>query len=73
MSWSQLLPQHDNGPMRKYSCEMIHHNNTLIVIGGYGTPSGELQSGSQFTKDKRYQDGRGWTNEIHMYNISQSK
>ncbi len=73
MTWSQLSPQHDSGPMRKYSCQMIHHNNTLIVIGGYGTPSGELQSGSHFTKDKPYQDDDGWTNEIHMYNISQSK
>ncbi len=73
MTWSQLSPQHDGGPMRKILCQMIHHNNTLIVIGGYGTPSGELQSGSQFTENEQYQDGRGWTNEIHMYNISQSK
>ncbi len=73
MTWSQLSPQHDSGPMRKYFSQMIHHNNTLIVIGGYGIPSGELQSGSQYTKDKRYQDVYDWTNEIHMYNISQSK
>ncbi len=73
MTWSQLSPQYDSGPMRKYVCQMIHHNNTLIVIGGYGIPSGELQSGSQFTKNEQYLDGRGWTNEIHMYNISQSK
>ncbi len=73
MTWSQLSPQHDSGPMRKFSCQIIHHNNTLIVIGGYGIPSGELQSGSQFTENKLYQDGRGWANEIHMYNISQSK
>ncbi len=73
MTWSQLSTQHDSGPMRKYSCLMIHHNNTLIVIGGYGVPLGELQSGSLLTKDKRYQDNRGWTNEIHVYNISQSK
>ncbi len=73
MTWTQISPRHDSGPMRKPWCQMIHHNNTLIVIGGYGIPSGELQSGSQFTKDKQYQDGCGWTNEIHMYNISQSK
>ena len=71
MTWSQLSPQHDSGPMRKSSCQMIHLNSTLIVIGGYGIPSGELQSGSQFTEN--YQDGGGWTNEIHVYNISQSK
>ncbi len=73
MTWSQLSPQHDSGPMRKSFCQMIHHNNTLIVIYGYGIRSGELQFGSQFTENKLYIDGRGWTNEIHMYNISQSK
>ncbi len=73
ITWTQISPRHDSGPMRKAECGMIHHNNTLIVIGGYGISSGELQSGSQFTEHKEYQDGRGWTNEIHMYNISQSK
>ncbi len=70
MTWSQLSPQHDSGPMRKSFCQMIHYNNTLIIIGGAGIPSGELQSGSQFTE---YEDGCGVTNEIHTYNISQSK
>ena len=49
---------------------MIHYNNTLIIIGGLGIPTGELQSGSQFTE---YQVSLGLTNEIHIYNISQSK
>ncbi len=73
MTWKQLSPQHDSGPMRKSACHMIYCNDSLIVIGGYGIPSGELQSGSQFTEDKDYQDGRGCTNEIHKYHISQGK
>ena len=73
MTWTQLSPQCDGGPMRKSGCQMIYYNNSLIIIGGYGIPSGELQSGSQFTANKHYQDGRGWTNEIHVYNITQGK
>ncbi len=73
MTWKQLSPEHDSGPMRKYECQMIYYKYSLIVIGGYGIPSGVLQSGSQFTKNKHYQDGRGYTNEIHKYNISQGK
>ncbi len=73
MTWKQLSPQHDSGPMRKYECQMIHYNDSLIVIGGLGIPSGELQSGSQFTENKHHQDGRGVTNEIHKYHISQGK
>ncbi len=73
MTWKQLSPQHDSGPMRKSECQMIYCNDSLIVIGGYGITSGELQSGSQFTVDKDCQDGRGWTNEIHKYHIPQGK
>ncbi len=73
MTWSQLSPQHDTGPLRKTWCQMIKYSNTLIIIGGFGIQSGEVQSGSQFTERTIKQDGLGWTNEIHMYNISQSK
>ncbi len=69
----QLSLQHDSGPMRKSECQMIYYNGLLIVIGGYGIKSGELQSGSQFTENKDHQDGRGYTNEIHKYHISQGK
>ncbi len=74
MTWKQLSPQHDSGPMRKFDCQMIHYNESLIVIGGYVLPSGELKSKSQFTENTYYyQDGSGYTNEIHKYHISQGK
>ncbi len=73
MTWKELSPQHDSGPMRKSECQIIYYNDSLIVIGGYGIPSGELQSGSQFTKSKHRQGGVGYTNEIHKYHISQGK
>ncbi len=73
LTWKQLSPQHDSGPMRKSYCNMIYCNDSLIVIGGYGIPSGELQSGSQFNEHKHYPNGSGYTNEIHKYHISQGK
>ncbi len=73
MTWKQLSPQHDSGPMRISYCQMIYYNDSLTIIGGFGMPSGELQSGSLFTKKKHYLDGCGWTNEIHKYHISQGK
>ena len=73
MTWMQLSLPHDSGPMRKSDCQMIYYNDSLIVIGGYGIPSGELQSGSQFTENKHLQGGHGYTNEIHKYHISQGK
>ena len=73
MTWTLLSLPHDSGPMRKHGCQMIYSNNSLIIIGGYGAPSGELQPGSQFTMNKKSLYGRGWTNETHIYNISRSK
>ena len=69
--WSQVSPQNaDGAPMPKHGCRMIAFRSSLVVFGGYGVPQGptELQS---FIKDTRYTDGGGWTNEFHIYNLSE--
>ena len=70
-TWTQLSSQHEYGPMRKVQCGIIYYNNSLVICGGYGYPSSEIQAGSQFFENTTYKDGRGWTNEIHMFNISE--
>ena len=70
-TWTQLSSQHECGPMRKVGCGIIYYNNSLIIYGGLGIRSSELQAGSQFIKNTIYKDGSGWTNEIHMFNISE--
>jgi hypothetical protein len=72
-TWSQLCPAETvGGPMRKASCGMVHfHNNKLAVIGGYGYPNGPVQPGSVFFRNPIDTDGTGWTNEIHIFDISQ--
>ena len=71
--WSQLSSESDvNGPMKKSGCGMIHFNkNEVAVIGGYGPPPASLQPGASFIKDKRHNDGRGWTNEIHIFDTDE--
>ena len=71
LTWSQLSLAGGTagGPMRKAACGIVHfHQNKLAVIGGYGIPTGPTQPGSSFIKDT---DGSGWTNEIHVFDISQ--
>ena len=71
--WSQVSPQNaDGAPMPKRGCGIIAFRNSLVVFGGYGRPQGptELQS---FIKSTNYTDGRGWTNEFHIYNLSEGK
>ena len=72
-TWSQLCPAETvGGPMRKSLCSMVHfHDDKLAVIGGFGYPNGPIQSGSVFFRNPNSTDGRGWTNEIHIFDISQ--
>ena len=71
--WSQLSVESDvNGPMKKYHCRMVHFNKKKVaVIGGAGLPPASLQPGASFIKDERYSDGRGWTNEIHVFDTDE--
>ena len=68
LTWSQL----SLAGRRKTGCGIVHfHHDKLAVIGGHGIPTGPTQPGSSFIKDTRFTDGRGSTNEIHVFNISQ--
>ena len=69
--WSQVSPQNTDGaPMPKIGCGMIAFRNSLVVFGGYGVPQGPTEPQS-FTKHTSYTDGRGWTNEFHIYSLSE--
>ena len=72
LTWSLLCPGTAKGPMRKVGCGLMHFNhNKLVVIAGYGYPTGPTQPGSSFIRDTSYTDGRGWSNEFHVFDISQ--
>ena len=71
LCWSQVSPQNaDGAPMPKNGCGMIALGSGLGVFGGYGVPRGPTEPQS-FIKDTRSTDGIGWTNEFHIYNLSQ--
>ena len=70
--WSQVSPQNaDGAPMSKAACGMIAFRNSLVVFGGYGVPRGPTEPGSSFIKNTRFTDGRGWTNELHIFSLSE--
>ena len=63
-----------HSPMPKTGCGMVffgtHH---LATIGGHGVPTQPIQTGSSFHKDTRYSDGRGWTDEFHVFDVTEGK
>ena len=68
LTWSQLCPEATAGaPMRKYGCGLIIVHENIIVIGGYGSPTGPTQLGASFIKNTKSTSGGGWTNEIHSF------
>ena len=71
LCWSQVSPQNaDGAPMPKAACGMIAFGSGLGVLGGYGVPRG-LTEPQSFINNTRFTDGGGWTNEFHIYNLSQ--
>ena len=36
-------------------------------------PSGPTQPGAEFIKDSRFTDGRGWTNELHVFDVQKGE
>ena len=67
-------PHSDTGPMPKHGCRMVSFgSHYLATIGGYGLPTQPLQHGSTIIKDLHYTDGRGWTDEFHVFDIAEGK
>ena len=73
LTWTQLCPVGTaRGPMRKVGCGMVHvSSDKLAVIGGSGFPTGPTQPGSSFIMNTQFTDGSGWTNEVHVFDLSQ--
>ena len=45
------------------------HMAASLLFGGYGIPSDPIQPGAEFVKSSRFTDGRGWTNELHTFDL----
>ena len=74
LTWLPPCVKTESGeqPMKKTGCGLVHFGlDKLAVIGGYGFPTGPTQSGSSFKRSFRHGDGRGYSNEFHVLNISQ--
>ena len=73
LEWRELEPLNQaDGPMRKSGCEMVSFlQDKLAVFGGYGIPTHPTQPGAKFTKDTKCSVGSGWSNELHVFTITE--
>ena len=68
------VPHSGTSPMPKHGCGMVSFgSHYLATIGGYGIPTQPLQHGSTFFKNPNCSDGRGWTDEFHVFDITEGK
>ena len=69
-TWCWSTQNAEGAPMPKWACRLISFRDSLAVFGGYGIPRGPTEPQS-FVKNTSYTDGRGWTNEFHMYSVTE--
>ena len=68
LQWTEFQSS-GSQPMKKICCGLVRVNEkTLCCFGGYCI-EGPTQPGATFTRNTRFTDGRGWTNEIQFFNI----
>lgn len=72
--WVQLSVEALDGPMKKDACGIVlYDTDKLAVIGGYADPYGRIQEESTFVVNEFFNDGSGWTNEFHVFNITKGE
>ena len=73
LEWRELQPLNRvDGPMRKLWCGIVSFlQDKLAVFGGCGIPTGPTQPGAMFTKNTDFTDGSGWSNKLHVFNITE--
>ena len=83
LEWTQLSPKTSAGPMRKDASGIVHFGDGMLaVLCGYAEPNnpdqtngGSSDLGSTFIKRGGVPNygGGGWTNEMHIFDIQNSK
>ena len=71
LKWEEVHQSTAQGPMAKLGCGLALFQEKVGLFGGYGIPTGPNQPGSTFTKNTRYSDGTGWTNEFHLFDLQE--
>ena len=77
LEWRELQSKNPaDQPMPKSAHGMVtYHEETvgetsIAVFAGYAKPTAPIQPGSTFIQNTKFTDGGGWTNELHLFNLT---
>ena len=75
LDWRELHGHAQNladQPMPKTGCGLVTYTDTasIAIFAGYGIPRYPTQPGSRFVQDTNFNDGRGYTNEFHLFSLT---
>ena len=75
LDWRELHGHAQNPadqPMPKTGCGLVTYTDTasLALFAGYGIPRHPTQAGAKFVRDTKFSDGSGWTNEFHLFDLT---
>ena len=76
LKWTQLTTPNSSsaaGPMKKTGCGMVTYGSCLVLCGGIGFPLGATQPGAEFIRNPVKTDGRGWSNELHVFDVTEGE
>ena len=59
-------------PMLKHGCGLVTYADaaSLVLFAGYGIPNDATQPETRFVQNTKRTDGSGWTNELHLFNLT---
>ena len=77
LEWTEIRSQSPgNQPMPKSNCGIVTYHDEIVgvtslaVFAGFGKPITPTQPGARFIPSTSFTDGRGWTNEFHLFNLT---
>ena len=77
LEWTEIHSHTpDSQPMLKSDCGMVTYHDKavgvtcLAVFAGFGKPITPSQPGAAFIRSPAFSDERGYTNEFHLFNLT---
>ena len=80
LQWEELHHKNPGDqPMPKSACGIAAYHDkdlgitSLAVFAGYGRLNNSTKAKERFFQHDKFSDGRGWTNEFHLFNLENGR